>query len=416
MMQEMKKHKRIIRVVVVVVLFWGVFNLVNSPANAATIIERESISFDENLSDQQYNEYRPVETIAVAKITAPNEVQFGDSDSWIRGLYYYSITKLGFGDIPFNYVVTWQGSIYEGKGGGTDVSPIVTSSVEERLGKIVLVAYFDNNQEVSNSGRDAMRELVSELLSLYDLDRDAVVPVEVNLAEKEADVQLSSLVVTDAEDGYWSADVAQIRTTARIVGVDTVTEVTGSVEDVSSSITVESGQNFVVTAKIVNTGTMPWYNSGEHKVLVATSGPRNHESELYYSESWASFTRVVGSEEEWVLPGDTGTFQFEIRTPLIPGEYDESFELIMLPERWISGTEFDISFVVEAGDLQLVEIKDTETGYLNVRECASTGCAEVGKVVPGEVLILRGQDGNWFKIEMEDGELGWVYAKYAKKL
>lgn len=386
------------------------------PAEAVTIIEREEISFDENLSDQQHNEYRPVETIAIARITAPNEVQFGDSDSWMTGLYYYSITKLGFADIPFNYVVTWRGKIYEGKGGGADVAPIIATGVEDELGKVVLIAYFDNNQDVSNSGKDAMRDLVSELLSWYDLDRAAVIPVDIQFAAREEEVQLSSLVLNQSGDAFWNAHVAQVRTTAPIMGVEDVTELSGTVEDVSSNLTVEAGQNFVVTATIENTGTVPWYNSGEHKVLVATSDPRDHDSELYYSDSWASFNRVVGSDEDWVLPGETGTFAFEVKTPLVPGEYGDSFELLMLPSRWISGTQFDFTFTVEQGDFQLVEVKDTETGYLNVRDCPSTGCAEVGKVVPGEVLILRGQEGNWYKIEMDDGEEGWVYAKYVKAL
>jgi len=71
---------------------------------------------------------------------------------------------------------------------------------------------------------------------------------------------------------------------------------------------------------------------------------------------------------------------------------------------------------VEKGDFDLIEILDTETGYLNVRECPSSGCAEVGKVVPGDVLIKKAYQDGWYKIEMDSGDLGWVYGRYAKEL
>jgi hypothetical protein len=88
----------------------------------------------------------------------------------------------------------------------------------------------------------------------------------------------------------------------------------------------------------------------------------------------------------------------------------------MLPETWIGGTTFEVMFTVQKGDFDLVEILDTDTGYLNVRECGATGCAEVGKVTPGEKHVKYSYEDGWYEIEFNDGERGWVYGKYVKEI
>jgi len=65
-----------------------------------------------------------------------------------------------------------------------------------------------------------------------------------------------------------------------------------------------------------------------------------------------------------------------------------------------------------------IKIKETPTGFLRVREQASTGSREVAKVVPGEqfILIEESEDGSWYKIKKGDKELGWILGDYAKRL
>ena len=87
-----------------------------------------------------------------------------------------------------------------------------------------------------------------------------------------------------------------------------------------------------------------------------------------------------------------------------------------LPGTWIDGTQFEVSFTVGKGDFELVEILDTETGYLNIRDCPSQGCGEVGKVVPGEIYVKKEFQDGWYKIQLDDGGEGWVYGKYVKEL
>lgn len=67
-------------------------------------------------------------------------------------------------------------------------------------------------------------------------------------------------------------------------------------------------------------------------------------------------------------------------------------------------------------DLPKVRILQTPTGWLRVRQGPSTGNPEVAKVDPGEEFVLVDEQDDWYKIEYEEGEEGWISATYAEKL
>jgi len=60
-----------------------------------------------------------------------------------------------------------------------------------------------------------------------------------------------------------------------------------------------------------------------------------------------------------------------------------------------------------------VEIKDTPTGFLRVREDSSTDSEELIKVDPGDFFPYIEEENGWYKIEYEDGEEGWISGVYA---
>ncbi len=62
-----------------------------------------------------------------------------------------------------------------------------------------------------------------------------------------------------------------------------------------------------------------------------------------------------------------------------------------------------------------VEILETPTGFLRVRQEPSTSAEEVTRVSPGEYYPLLDETGGWYKIEYEDGKEGWISGQYAKK-
>lgn len=62
-----------------------------------------------------------------------------------------------------------------------------------------------------------------------------------------------------------------------------------------------------------------------------------------------------------------------------------------------------------------VEVLDTPTGFLNVRQEASTSAEILTKINPGELYSLLDENNGWFKIVYEDSKEGWISGQYAKK-
>ena len=62
-----------------------------------------------------------------------------------------------------------------------------------------------------------------------------------------------------------------------------------------------------------------------------------------------------------------------------------------------------------------VQIKNTETGYLNVREGPGTSYKLLFRVNPGETHILIERQGDWVKIRTKDGRAGWVSGQYVQE-
>lgn len=63
----------------------------------------------------------------------------------------------------------------------------------------------------------------------------------------------------------------------------------------------------------------------------------------------------------------------------------------------------------------MVKIKETETGWLRVRNLPSSGGVEVGRVKPGESYELLDQNNDWYQIKFDNNN-GWISAKYAEKI
>lgn len=62
-----------------------------------------------------------------------------------------------------------------------------------------------------------------------------------------------------------------------------------------------------------------------------------------------------------------------------------------------------------------VTIKETETGWLRVRDKNSNSGIEITRVKPGESYVLLEEQTDWYKIDLGNGKNGWISATYASK-
>jgi len=63
-----------------------------------------------------------------------------------------------------------------------------------------------------------------------------------------------------------------------------------------------------------------------------------------------------------------------------------------------------------------IEITETETGFLRVREEPTVSSDEIGRVEPGNKFIVLDEAARWVKIEYEQGSEGWVSSTYTKEV
>ncbi len=63
----------------------------------------------------------------------------------------------------------------------------------------------------------------------------------------------------------------------------------------------------------------------------------------------------------------------------------------------------------------LIKIKETETGWLRVRETDSSASKEVSRVTPGKTYPLIEEKTEWYKIDLGEGKSGWISSSYGEK-
>jgi hypothetical protein len=407
----MKKFVKL-TIFLVATVFYIVF--FSTSVKAADVYTRDDLQIDDGLSDQSQNEYGYVDGIVISSITVGDDVSFGRGDEWMKGLYYYMITHLNFLDVPFNYIISWQGDVFSGKGGDIEVKSPADFQLSKDYVNPILLVYFDNGKGLTNQGKDGLADFVSDIVSTYDLPVEDVISGNLSFSSVQ-EGQISTVSVSPSDSGYLFDWLSEWKT--EYVKTDGLAlDLSGSIESVSVPEEIGAGETFSVKVVAENIGNVPWYNTGAHATFIGTSEERDRNSDLYIADVWSSFARVVAPTEELVLPGEQGTFEFTARAPVIPGTYSESFELIRLGNGWLSNTQFKLDLNVVKGNLDVVEILDTETGFLNVRACAGLSCEEVGTVEPGYKTVVTEKSGSWYKIIYDGANEGWVYSKYVKEL
>ncbi|MDP2940143.1 MAG: SH3 domain-containing protein, partial [Candidatus Omnitrophota bacterium] len=76
----------------------------------------------------------------------------------------------------------------------------------------------------------------------------------------------------------------------------------------------------------------------------------------------------------------------------------------------------DLNELEETEKITMVLIKDTETGWLNVRQGPGKQYAILVKIYPGEKYPFLEEKNKWYKIELKDKTQGWILSDYATKI
>lgn len=121
-------------------------------------------------------------------------------------------------------------------------------------------------------------------------------------------------------------------------------------------------------------------------------------------------TLDIASGEHVILLTHTNYLNRSIKANLPDG-----FNLTVVSD--LSLSEADLTTISTPVITQTPEVivRSTPTGFLRVRDKASTGGKEVAQVKPGDSLILLEEQGNWDRVRLSDGTEGFVSASYVEK-
>lgn len=98
---------------------------------------------------------------------------------------------------------------------------------------------------------------------------------------------------------------------------------------------VSPGQIIYVRIVVRNTGNFTWWNSGSMPMNLGTSNPSDRTS-MACDSTWLSCTRPTRLSEASVTPGQTGTFEFQMRAPTTYGMYNEYFRPVIDGLSWLN--------------------------------------------------------------------------------
>jgi len=378
------------------------------------LIGREIWNAPTELTDTSKYEYNSPDKIYVVPIISDNPNLRVDTEEWVKGLYYFSTTKANFYDIPFNYLVGWDGNVFEGISNKSDI----LAPIEGERAIVVGVLSNFEQLEITSLAEEPMTNLLQQLVDKYYISVSnifaaswSIKPVDdlqetvitVNPTDESPDIQVI--------DNYLLSVKDQLKENYTPVSRDYSAEIL----EVSFAPEQDPGKVYQVEVTVKNTGQTVWYNDDQSEIIVAKKDGKN--SDFYITNEWISFSEVEAMNVDNVKPFEETTLKFDVQSPLTYQDVlSEDFILKNKNGQSLADTEFTIEVTISDSNVEFIEVTPTPTDYLNVREQPGLNGAIVTSVAPGEKFIVLERSEGWVKIQVEVTVVGWVSSTYTKTL
>ncbi|HRI06057.1 MAG TPA: SH3 domain-containing protein [Candidatus Dojkabacteria bacterium] len=366
---------------------------------------REQSGIDTSISDQTTRQFAQPTKIYMIQITTQESLLQKDSRAWFKTLYYYFITRLGYVDLPFTYVVDRDGNVYKGRDGGPNVSPEISGSQGA-----VVVGYLSNPTDITVPAGDAIKKLVTDLSYTYGIEGKELQTVTMKMIKEDGK---STKSVFTPVNNLFALNIATVIENVKFSDKEHI-DYKAEIALVNYEKTVKSGEKLKVTVGIKNNNDFPWFTDKDY-IYVSTKGSKN--SKFAINGVWDSFSKPVSISKRTVQPGETVNVEFELQALLLPGKQSESYYILRSPSTVFSNTEFKIEFEILKGSAKLVQVTNTPGGVLNVRECPSGNCKSLTQLEEGQVVVMiEKSSAGWYKVRYSESKTGWVYGPYIKEL
>ena len=286
-------YKYFLKTICIVIILMGLslFNLqIVSASNESTlVIDRKSWNADDNIINFKEDYNFPTKLIII--LLDKSDIS-SNSVYDIRELYYYFATRSGFGDIPFHYLVTSDGKVYQGNIYG-DESKVNLSNTEESI----IVAYVrDGSENLSIASVEALKTICLNIANSYAISPE-LIEVKSLSYEFGDKLILENISFTDPSQ-RWMEDIASIKES--ILGEYSPRDIVYDVELIEVIVPSEPQEptsKVEIKVKIKNIGDFNLYSSAGSNVYATRNEPFDEKSMFYINDEWSSFSRVALLDE-----------------------------------------------------------------------------------------------------------------------
>ena len=377
---------------------------------AINVIPSSAYNIDKELIKQEDNFNLP-NSIYIVPITMDSDIEVADSD-WYEGMFYYQASKLNQGDFLAHYFLTKDGLVLEGNSKGDEQRFNIANNTDK---PIVIIYFAQKDQgDFTPDVKATLKNLVLGIANTNAIKMDKVFIRSVELLLKKGEPIFQKF---DVFGGNWEVTLNSLIKEIAPSYKPIVKNYNISVEKIDlPTASVPYGTTLEIGITIKNNSNKVLYQGTDYEPLI--SKLQNDSSKFYINGIWLSQTQSgFMNEGSMIKSMESKKFSIKINVPLYFGEQKETFQLINSLGTPYLGTNFEIAVNVLKPDKPVVEITQTETGQLNVRDGPWYSAPVIYKVTPGQrFFVLDRTDSGYIKLDLGGGKSGWVVARYTKEI
>lgn len=177
----------------------------------------------------------------------------------------------------------------------------------------------------------------------------------------------------------------------------------------SKSIRQKELVSFIV--KVKNSGEFPMYPTGNEALALV---PNSRKISSLYHSSWVAPT-LIARIPGLLLPGEESAISVTLGAPLLPGKYNETL-LLKIGNTQV-GKSMVLTFTVENDNYKLAKIVSKDgASFANLRSTPNLKGQIINRLDINTIVIIKGYQDAWVKIETKEGRVGWVYKPVVREL
>lgn len=375
--------------------------------SSISFVQDTRLRIDRSISSID-REYSIPKEIVLVPITINRIIDLEISPiEWFRGIYYYSIKKLGFSDIPFHFLVSSDGHVIKGLNDILD-RRINFGDFNENS---IIVGYLNlnKNTQIDPIAESNLRDLLVDICNKNNINPRNITLTEASFYKEKSSNTIS--IRTKSPTGLWSQSLEKIRSEVstrfnptqrnyniQILGFEIPDE------PVNQATEVEVG------VRIKNIGSFGVYPNSDSSLYLSKED--GGISNFYLPSSWSTFGQIEITKidrEHILLPQEETVLNFKVRVPLFSGVFSEKFIIRNAIGRNIQSNSAELKLNIKDVGRRVVSIRPVPNGILNIRSGPGTNFNVVTTVAQGSrFFFIEQNDLGWVHIDLLDGRTGWT--------